>query len=189
MAKISPNEFRTGVKIIYKGDLWEVVNFQAVHRGRGSAFVRTKLRNLKNGNVIEVSFSPEEQLEYPEIEMRNMVYLYNQGDSYVFMDNESYEQYELPSDIVGDNAKYLKEDLEVAVLMSNGEIIAVELPKTVELEVVDTPPGVKGDTVSGGGKPATLETGLTVTVPFFINKGDIIKVDTRTGEYVERVNK
>ncbi len=186
-AYITPSNFSSGTKIEYKGDIWEVIEYLNVHKGRGSAFVRTKLKNLKTGNVIEVSFSPDEKLPYPEIVRKNVVFLYKNGNTYVFMDNETYEQIEIDEDFIGNNKNYLIENLEADILMVDGKILGLQLPKTVELKIIETPPGFKGDTVAGGSKPATLETGLVVNVPLYLNEGEIIKVDTRTGEFVERV--
>lgn len=184
---ISTNDFRTGLTIEVEGDIYTVVEFQHVKPGKGSAFVRSKLKNIKTGGVIERTFRAGEKLPRARLDHREMQYLYSDGDSYIVMDNESYEQVALTGEQLGDAVKYLKENMSLGVLMYQNEIIGVELPHAVELEVVDTEPGIKGDTASGGSKPAKLETGAVVQVPFFINVGDVIRVDTRSGEYIERV--
>jgi len=184
---ISSNDFKTGVSIDLDGDPHIVVEFQHVKPGKGSAFVRTKLRNLRTGAVIERTFNAGEKMPKAHLDRREMQYLYHDGTYYVFMDNESYEQSLLTEDQMADSKNYLKENMNISVLLFKGEIIGVDLPSQVELEVVDTEPGIKGDTASGGNKPATLETGAVVRVPFFINVGDNIRVNTKTGEYIERV--
>ena len=186
---ISTNDFKRGTKIEFKGEPYEVLEFQHVKMGRGGAFVRTKLKGLKTGKIIEETFSAGDKLPRAQLEEKEMQYLYNQGDLYYFMDNETYEQLPVSEEQLGDSRLYLKENMNVYILYYKDEPIAVELPITVELEVVETEPGVKGDTASGGSKPAKLETGAMVKVPLHINEGDIIKVDTRTGEYIERVKK
>jgi len=163
------------------------MDFQHVKPGKGAAFVRSKLRNLRNGNIQERTFRAGEKVPRAHVETRQMQYLYNSGDEYTFMDNETYEQITLPAANLEREIKFLKENMNVNIVSVKGETIGVELPNTVELEVVDTEPGIKGDTASGGTKPATLETGLTVQVPFFVNVGDKIIVDTRKEEYVSRV--
>lgn len=184
---ISTNEFHTGVTIELEGQVYTVVDFQHVKPGKGSAFVRTKLKNVETGSVTEKTFRAGEKVSRAHIDRRSVQYLYNMGEEYVFMDMESYEQLSLDRDYLKDSINYLKENIEVAFLMHEGRIIGVEIPHFVELTVTETEPGFKGDTASGGSKPATLETGLTVQVPFFINIGDVLKIDTRTGEYIERV--
>lgn len=184
---ISTNEFRKGSKIEFKGDPYEVIDFQHIKMGRGGAILRTKMRNLRTGSIIEGTFKGGEKLNTPNLEERSMQYLYNQDDMYFFMDMENYEQSPLSQGQLGESKKFLKENMVVKVLYYSGSPITVELPIFVELEIVETAPGIKGDTASGGSKPAVLETGVTVKVPFHLNKGDIIKVDTRTSEYVERV--
>ncbi|MGB9885867.1 MAG: elongation factor P [Moorellales bacterium] len=184
---ISTNDFRTGVKIEVDGELYAVVEFQHVKPGKGAAFVRTKLRNLRTGAVIERTFRAGEKVPQVRVERREMQYLYNDGENYVFMDTSSFEQLSLPREKLEEAAQFLKDDMVVYVLLYEGETIGVELPNFVELKVVRTEPGVRGDTVSGGSKPATLETGAVVQVPLFIEEGDVIRIDTRTGEYIERV--
>lgn len=184
---ISTNNFRTGLTVELDGDPWQIIDFQHVKPGKGAAFVRSKLRNLRNGNIQERTFRAGEKVPRAHVETRQMQYLYNSGDEYTFMDNETYEQITLPAANLEREIKFLKENMNVNIVSVKGETIGVELPNTVELEVVDTEPGIKGDTASGGTKPATLETGLTVQVPFFVNVGDKVIVDTRKEEYVSRV--
>ncbi|MED3660755.1 elongation factor P [Ureibacillus sp. FSL K6-8385] len=185
---ISVNDFRTGLTIIVDGELYRVLDFQHVKPGKGSAFVRSKLRNLRNGNVVEKTFRAGEKVEKAMIENRKMQYLYANGDSHVFMDLETYEQIELDAKQIEYELKFLKENMEVYIMTYQGEMLGVELPNTVELKVVETEPGIKGDTASGGSKPATLETGLVVQVPFFVNEGDILVINTADGSYVSRKN-
>ncbi|NLP37961.1 MAG: elongation factor P [Firmicutes bacterium] len=184
---ISTSDFRTGLTIELDGEVYIIVDFQHVKPGKGSAFVRTKLKNAKTGATTERTFRAGEKVEQAMVERREMQYLYNSGDEYYVMDNETYEQIALTKDQLGDNIKYMKENMDITVLMYQGKVFGVELPYFVELIVAETEPGIKGDTASGGSKPATLETGLVVQVPFFINAGDVLRIDTRTGEYIERV--
>ncbi len=184
---ISTSEFRKGVKIEYKGEPCEVIDFQHVKMGRGGAIVRTKLKSLKTGNVLEDTFRSGEKFETPHLEEKEMQYLYVDGDFHYFMDTESFEQVPLTASKLGDAKKFLKENMKVKILNYRGEPLTVELPTFVELTVAQTDPGFKGDTASGGSKPATLETGAVVKVPFHINEGDVIRIDTRTSEYIERV--
>jgi elongation factor P len=184
---ISTSDFRKGSKIEYKGEPCEIVDFQHVKMGRGGAIVRTKLRNISTGAVLEDTFRSGEKFETPQLEEKQMQYLYEQDGLYYFMDMESYEQTPLSEEQLKDTRKFLKENTVVTMLYYRGSPITVELPTFVELMVRETDPGFKGDTASGGSKPATLETGAVVKVPFHINKGDIIRVDTRTSEYIERV--
>lgn len=163
------------------------MDFQHVKPGKGGAFVRTKLRNMRSGNVFDRTFRAGERMEMAHVERRPMQYLYRSGSDYVVMDLETYDQMTLGEQQFGDGVRYLKEGLEVAVVMHEGRVIGVELPDTVELQVTQTDPGLRGDTASGGSKPATLETGAVVDVPLFINSGDAIRVDTRSGEYLGRV--
>lgn len=183
---ISVNEFRTGLTIEVDGDIWRVMEFQHVKPGKGAAFVRSKLRNLRSGNVNEKTFRAGEKVGRAQIDNRRMQYLYANGDEHVFMDNESYEQIELPSSQLEYELKFLKENMEVHVISYKGEVLGVELPVTVTLEVAETEPGIKGDTASGGSKPAKMETGLVVQVPFFVNQGDKLIINTEEGEYVSR---
>jgi len=169
------------------GTLFQIVEFQHVKPGKGGAFVRTKLRNFKTGGVVDKTFRAGEKVEQAMVNRRSMQYLYNDGSDYVFMDTETYEQISLPASFLQDETKFMKENMNVLIAMHEGQALGIELPTAVELEVTHTEPGVKGDTASGGTKPATLETGAVVQVPLFINVGDMIKVDTRTGDYITRV--
>ena len=184
---ISVNDLKTGLTLELDNGLWNVVEFLHVKPGKGSAFVRTKLKNVITGAVLEKTFNPSEKLQGAEIEKKDMQYLYKDGDMYYFMDNETYDQIPLTEDDLGDTLKYLKENMNVMILTHEGKIIGVDIPAHVELEVVDTPPAEKGNTAQGGTKPATLETGAVVNVPFFVSNGDVIRVDTRTNEYLDRV--
>ncbi|WP_251551341.1 elongation factor P [Neobacillus muris] len=183
---ISVNDFRTGLTIEVDGGIWRVIDFQHVKPGKGAAFVRSKLRNLRTGAIQEKTFRAGEKVEKAQIDNRKMQYLYASGDQHVFMDMESYEQVELPAASIEYELKFLKENMEVHIMMFQGETLGVELPNTVELEVTDTEPGIKGDTASGGTKPATVETGLVVQVPFFVNQGDRLIINTADGTYVSR---
>jgi len=183
---ISVNDLRTGLTIVVEGDIYSVVEFLHVKPGKGAAFVRTKLKNVKTGAVVERTFRAGEKVEQAHIETSEMQYLYQSGNTYVFMNTETYEQLELSAAVLGDAAKYLKENMEILVQFYQGAPIGVILPTAVELKVVRTEPGFKGDTATGGSKPAELETGLVVQVPLFIDEGEIVKVDTRTGEYISR---
>ncbi|MBX6395404.1 MAG: elongation factor P [Alicyclobacillaceae bacterium] len=183
---ISTNDFRPGVTIEVDGEIWQVIEFMHVKPGKGSAFVRTKLKNVKTGAVKETTFRAGEKVPEAKVETREMQYLYNDGEQYTFMDVETYEQISIPAAQLEREIKFMKENMNCYVMLHEGVPIGVELPNTVVLEVVDTEPGIKGDTASGGSKPATLETGLVVQVPFFINVGDKLVIDTRHGEYVSR---
>ncbi|GGF08259.1 elongation factor P [Halobacillus andaensis] len=183
---ISVNDFKTGLTIEVDGSIWQVVEFQHVKPGKGAAFVRSKLRNLRNGNIQEKTFRAGEKVEKAHIENRKMQYLYGSGDMHAFMDTETYEQVELPTAQISEQLNYLKENMEVQIQTYEGETIGVELPNNVELKVEETEPGIKGDTASGGTKPATLETGLIVQVPFFINEGEVLLINTSDGKYVSR---
>lgn len=183
---ISSNDFRTGLTIEVDGEVYTIIEFQHVKPGKGSAFVRTKLKNVKTGGIIEKKFNAGEKVPRAHVDRREMQYLYRDGDHFVFMDTESYEQMSLTEEQIGDGVKWLKENMTLAVLLFNGMVIGVELPNTVELVVVKTDPGIRGDTATGGSKPATLETGAVVQVPFFVNEGDVLIIDTRTGTYVQR---
>ena len=185
---ISTADFRKGLKIEFKGEPCEILDFQHVKMGRGGAIVRTKMRNIKTGAILEETFRSGEKLETPGLEEKNMQYLYMQDEIYYFMDSATYEQIPLNRSLLDEAIKFLKENIMVKILYHKDTPISVEVPTFVELAVVKTDPaGFKGDTASGGGKPATLETGTVVRVPFHINEGDIIKIDTRTSEYIERV--
>ncbi|RTZ89708.1 MAG: elongation factor P [Deltaproteobacteria bacterium] len=184
----STSEFRKGLKIELNGEPFLMVDFQHVKPGKGGAFVRTRLKSLMTGNVIDKTFRSGEKVETPDLEERAMQYLYPDGDTYIFMDNETYEQLAIRKEVMGDAVNFLKENTNVTILFHNQKPIGVELPNFVELEVTKTDPGIKGDTASGGSKPATLETGTVVQVPLFIKEGDILKIDTRDGSYIERVS-
>lgn len=186
---ISTADFRKGGKIVYKDEPCEIIDFQHVKMGRGGAIVRTKFRNLITGNTLEDTFRSGEKFDSPNLEEREMQYLYEQDGMYYFMDTETYEQLPLTKVQFGDARKFVRENSNVKILYFRDLPIAIEPPIFVELAIAETDPGFKGDTASGGGKPATLETGTVVRVPFHINTGDIVKVDTRTSEYIERVNK
>ncbi|MBI4682853.1 MAG: elongation factor P [Nitrospirae bacterium] len=183
---ISTSEFKKGAKIEYKGAPHEIIDYQHHKMGRGGAIIRTKLKNLITGSIFDDSFKGGEKFSTPNLEERTMQYLYK-DDHYHFMDNESYEQTPLTLEQLGDARKFLKENMAVKILFYSGSPIAVEVPMFVELAIVKTDPGFKGDTASGGSKPALLESGITVKVPFHLNEGDIIKIDTRTSDYIERV--
>jgi len=184
---ISTNDLRPGVTVEIDGEVYVVVDFQHVKPGKGAAFVRTKIKNVKTGQAFERNFRAGEKLNRAVVERKSMQYLYQDGDTYYFMDNKTYEQIPLSKEQLGDAVLYLKENLEVMVMFYEGVPIGVDLPTFVELTVVDTEPGFKGDTATGGSKPATLETGAVIQVPLFIEKGDVVRVDTRTGEYLSRV--
>ncbi len=183
---ISVNDFKTGLTIEVDGSLWRVIDFQHVKPGKGAAFVRSKLRNLRNGAIQEKTFRAGEKVAKAQIDNRKMQYLYANGDQHVFMDTESYDQLELSEDVIEYELKFLRENMEVHIMMYQGESLGVELPNSVVLEVTETEPGIKGDTASGGTKPATLETGLVVQVPFFINQGDRLIINTTDSSYVSR---
>ena len=180
-------DFRNGTTFELDGNVYKVVEFQHVKPGKGAAFVRTKLKNVINGSVIEKTFNPSEKLQGAEIEKREMQYLYNDDDLYYFMDNETYEQMPLNAEQIGDGLKFLKENMNVKILSFKGNVFSVEPPMFVELEVTYTEPGFSGNTTTTSGKPAKLETGLEIQVPLFVEIGDILRIDTRTGEYMERV--
>jgi len=184
---ISTNEFRKGSKIEFRGDPYEIIDFQHVKMGRGGAIVRTKIKNLRTGSMIEESFKGGEKLNTPNLEEKSMQYLYNQDNMYFFMDVETFEQFPLSTEQMGESKKFLKDNMLVKVHYFKGTPLNVEMPIFVELKIAKTAPGVRGDTASGGSKPAVLETGVTVKVPFHLNEGDIIKIDTRSSEYIERV--
>ncbi|HCJ11333.1 MAG TPA: elongation factor P [Clostridiales bacterium] len=184
---ISTNDFKTGVTVELDGEVWQVIEFQHVKPGKGSAFVRSKLKNLETGAVVERTFRAGEKLRRAHLDRREVQYLYSSGDEYVFMDTETYEQLSLTEEQLGDGKLYLVENMNIYVVSHEGRLIGVEMPNSVELKVVETDPGLRGDTASGGTKPARLETGLVVQVPLFIEEGDVIRVDTRTGLYIERV--
>lgn len=185
---ISSNDFRTGVSIELDGSVWRVVEFLHVKPGKGSAFVRTKLKNVQSGNVMERTFRAGETVPQANLEKTVKQFTYKDAEQFVFMDMETYEESRLNSDQIGDRVKYLKEGMEVSVLTWNDQVLEVELPNSVVLEVTETDPGVKGDTATGGTKPAIVETGAQVMVPLFITVGEKIKVDTRNDSYLGREN-
>ena len=183
---VSAGDFRNGLTIEFEGNVYQVIEFQHVKPGKGAAFVRTKLKNIKSGGVVEKTFRPTEKFENAHIERKEMQYSYNDGDLYYFMDNETYENIPINASILGDNFKFVKENTDVKVLSYKGSIFGVEPPFFMELQVTQTDPGFKGNTATNTTKPATLETGAQINVPLFIEEGDMIRVDTRTGEYMER---
>jgi elongation factor P len=184
---VSTNDLKNGMTLDLPEGLFSVVEFQHVKPGKGGAFVRTKLKNVRTGAVLERTYRADEKLEQAIIDKREMQYLYADGTEYVFMDNSTYDQLQVPGDALGDATRYLKEGDSAVLQIYEGEIVGVDLPAAVELTVSDTEPGVQGDRVSGARKPATLETGHIVQVPLFVNAGDRVRVDTRTGEYLTRV--
>ncbi|MFQ9985131.1 MAG: elongation factor P [Lachnospiraceae bacterium] len=184
---ISAGDFRNGITIEVDGNIYQIIEFQHVKPGKGAAFVRTKLKNIKNGGVVEKTFRPTEKCPQARIDRADMQYLYTDGDLYHFMNVENYDQIALDAEAVGDSLKFVKENEMVKMCSHNGSVFAVEPPLFVELEVTETEPGFKGDTATGATKPAVVETGATVYVPLFVEQGDKIKIDTRTGEYLSRV--
>ena len=185
--EVDTSQFRNGLKVILDGQPYVMTYFQHVKPGKGGAFVRTRVKNLLNGKVLERNFRSGERVELADIEEKRMQYLYLDGDNLVFMDQETFDQIPFPQEVVGDARKFLKENMEVEVLFWNGRPVNVELPAFVELLVTRCDPGLKGDTASGATKPATLETGAVVSVPLFVKEGDTLRIDTRTEEYVDRV--
>ena len=179
-------DFKNGITFEMDGNVFQVIEFQHVKPGKGAAFVRTKLKNVITGGVIEKTFNPTDKYENAYVERKDMQYVYNDGELYYFMDLESYEQIPLEENKLGDNFKFVKEEMLCKIISYKGNVFGVEPPMFVELEVTDTEPGFKGDTATGASKPATLETGAQIKVPLFINIGDVLKIDTRTGEYLER---
>ena len=183
---VSTNDLRRGMTLNLDGQLYQVVEFQHVKPGKGGAFVRTKLRNVRTGSVVDRTFNAGVGVGLAIVDRREMQYLYRDGDDFVFMDSESYEQHHVPAAAVGDAANYLTEGATATLAMHQGNPIGVELPTSVTLRVADTEPGIKGDRVGGAMKPATLETGLVVQVPLFVEQGEMVKVDTRSGDYLTR---
>ena len=184
---ISAGDFRNGITIEIDGNIFQIIEFQHVKPGKGAAFVRTKLKNIKSGGVVEKTFRPTEKCPQARIDRKDMQYLYSDGDLYHFMDQETFEQIALNEDSVGDALKFVKENDICKVCSHNGSVFAIEPPLFVELEITETEPGFKGDTATGATKPAVVETGATVYVPLFVELGDKIKIDTRSGEYLSRV--
>ncbi len=183
---ISAGDFRNGITIEVDNNVYQIIEFQHVKPGKGAAFVRTKLKNIINGGVVEKTFRPTEKYPQARIDRKDMQYLYADGDLYYFMDTDTYDQIALNSDTVGDALKFVKENEMCKICSHNGNVFSVEPPLFVELEITSTEPGFKGDTATGASKPAVVETGATVSVPLFVNEGDKIKIDTRTGEYLSR---
>jgi len=184
---VSAGDFRNGITVEMEGNVYQIIEFQHVKPGKGAAFVRTKLKNIINGGVVEKSFRPTEKFPQARIDRKDMQYLYSDGDLFNFMDTETYDQIALNAEAVGDALKFVKENEMVKICSYNGNVFAIEPPLFVELEITETEPGFKGDTATGATKPATVETGATVYVPLFVNQGDKIQIDTRTGEYMKRV--
>ncbi|MDD2578601.1 MAG: elongation factor P [Clostridia bacterium] len=183
---ISAGEFRNGITFEMDGQVFQVVEFQHVKPGKGAAFVRTKYRNIKTGSTVERTFNPNEKFERAQLDRNDMTYLYNDGELYYFMDVNTYEQLPFSADTLGDTLKFLKENMNCRVLLYKGEVFGIEPPIFVELEITECEPGVKGDTAQNATKTATVETGATIRVPLFVNQGDRVRIDTRTGEYMER---
>ena len=184
---ISAGDFRNGITIELEGNIYQIIEFQHVKPGKGAAFVRTKLKNIKSGGVVEKTFRPTEKCPQARIDRKDSQYLYADGDLFYFMDVETYDQIALSKDDIGDALKFVKENEMVKMCSHNGSVFAVEPPLFVELRITDTEPGFKGDTATGATKPAVVETGATVSVPLFVEQDDVIKIDTRTGEYLSRV--
>lgn len=184
---VSAGDFRNGLTIELEGNIYQVIEFQHVKPGKGAAFVRTKLKNIKSGGVVEKTFRPTEKCPQAHIERKDMQYLYSDGEMYNFMDVETFDQVALNQDAIGDTLRFVKENDMVKMLSHNGQIFAIEPPMFAELEITETEPGFKGDTATGATKPAVVETGATVYVPLFVEQGDKISIDTRTGEYLKRV--
>lgn len=181
------SDFRNGLKILYENEPFIIIFFQHVKPGKGNAFTRTRIKSLLSGRTLEPTFKSGDKVGVPDVEEKAMQYLYKEGDGYVFMDSKTFDQMSLLEEQLGDAKNYIKENLDAYVLFYNGKAIGVTLPNAVDLKVVKCDPGVRGDTVSGAMKPATLETGYEINVPLFINEGDVLKIDTRTGEYLTRV--
>ena len=184
---ISAGDFKNGVTVEIDGNIYQILEFQHVKPGKGAAFVRTKLKNIISGGVVEKTFRPTEKFPKAHIDRKDMQYLYSDGELYHFMDVETYDQIALNADVVGDALKFVKENETVKICSHNGNVFSVEPPLFVELEITETEPGFKGDTAQGATKPAVVETGATVMVPLFVEQGDVLKIDTRTGEYLSRV--
>ena len=187
MALISTSEFKRGTTVVFQGQPHQMVEVEFVNPGKGSAFVRTRIRNLLTGRILEPTLKSGDKVGRPDIEEKEMQYLYKEGDHYVFMDVKTYDQVHIGEEALGEGKNFLKENTNAHILFWNGRAISAEMPNTVELRVTKCDPGVRGDTVSGAMKPATLETGYTLNVPLFINEGDILKIDTRNGQYLTRV--
>ncbi len=185
---ITAGDFRNGVTFDMEGNVFQIIEFQHVKPGKGAAFVRAKIRNVISGAVVERTFNPTEKFENAIVERRDMQYLYNDGDLYYFMDNETYENVPVNASVLGDNFKFVKENTDCKILSYKGSTFGVEPPNFMELKIIKTDPGFAGNTATNATKPATLETGAEIKVPLFVDEGEVIRVDTRTGEYMERVN-
>ena len=183
---ITSNDLKRGQTIVYHDSIWRVLEFQHVKPGKGAAFVRVKMKNLQTGSVVERTFNAGEKVPKAHVDRRRMQYLYEMDGAYTFMDNETYDQVELNEEQLGDAKNFLLENMEVSIMFFQGIVIGIDLPVAVELRVVETDPGIRGDTATGGNKPAKLETGYVVKVPLFIEVDDVLRVDTRTGQYIER---
>ncbi len=183
---ISSSDFRTGLTLELDNGVWQIVDFQHVKPGKGAAFVRTKIKNVQTGAVVERTFNPNEKLPAAHLETKQMQYLYENDGMYTFMDNETYDQIELSKEQLGDNLNFLKDNMDISLQLFKGKIIGISLPNSVVLEVVECEPSVKGDTATGATKMATVETGYEVRVPLFVGQGDKLRIDTRTGNYIER---
>jgi elongation factor P len=184
----STADFRNGIFLSLDGDVFQIKEFQHVKPGKGGAFVRTKLRKFTTGQVVDKTFRAGENVEIVRVERKPYQFLYRSGEDFVFMDNETFEQLTLEESAIGDQVKFLQDNLEVVLALYEGKVMGVDLPDTIEAEIVSTDPGLKGDTASGGSKPATIDTGAVITVPLFVNEGTRVRVDTRSGKYIERVN-
>ncbi|MGN0375333.1 MAG: elongation factor P [Butyrivibrio sp.] len=184
---VTAGDFKNGITIEMDNNIWQIIEFQHVKPGKGAAFVRTKLKNIKSGGVVEKSFRPTEKFQLAHIDKSEYQYLYSDGEFYFFMNTENFEQIQLDENSVGDSLKFVKENDMCKLCSYQGEVFAIEPPMFAELEITETEPGVKGDTATGATKPAVVETGATVYVPLFVNLGDKVKIDTRTGEYLSRV--
>lgn len=184
---LSINEIKSGLTILVNGNVYQVVEFQPVKPGKGASFVRTKLRNLKNSNIQEMTFRGDEKIEEAYVDERKLQYLYHSGEIYHFMDQDNFEEIAVSRDSIGEKIKFLKDNLDVTAFFYKNDVLSVNLPNFIEFNIIHTEPGIKGDTSKSGTKPAKIDTGANILVPLFINAGDKIKVDTRTGEYVERV--
>lgn len=184
----STTDFRNGLKILFNDAACIIVECQHVKPGKGGAFIRTRMKNLKTGLILEHTFRSGEKVGKPDLQERNMQFLYRSDDEFNFMDTDNYDQVQLRADALGEKVGFLSENLEVVMLFHGNEVLGMELPMFIEIPIAETSPGVRGDTASGGSKPATLETGAVINVPLFLNEGDVVKVDTRTGDYVERVS-
>jgi len=186
---IDTNDLRPGTCFEFDGEYWQVTEFAHVKPGKGPAFVRVKIKNLRKGGIVERTFKTDVKVEELRVENRNATYLYNAGDEFVFMDSETYDQVSIRTEQLGDKVGFMQENMAVSLIVCKDEVLDIELPLFIETKIVKTDPGVKGDTAQGGSKPATIEGGAVINVPLFVNEGDLVKVDTRDGRYIERVKK